>query len=217
MTAAPKAAEPPIAAADETAAVLLLLAAGASCRYGGIKQLADFAGEALVHRTARIALASGARVLVITGANAGLVTAALADLPLAAVEHPAWREGMGSSIAAGIGQLQARYPQASGALLCLADQPLYEGIWLAELLAAHRRSPGSIIATQNGGMPGPPVLFPRDLFAELARWSGPKGPQALLQREAHRVIQVVSPAGVDVDTPDDLQRALEILASARPD
>jgi CTP:molybdopterin cytidylyltransferase MocA len=191
--------------------VLVLLAAGEGRRYGGIKQLADIKGETMVHRTARIALDSGAAVLVVTGANADPVAAALSDLPLTVFHHPAWRDGMGSSLAAGIRQVQIQFPFASGALLCLADQPLLESAWLTDLLAAHRRRPDSIFATETNGVPGPPVLFPHDLFVELGQWSGPKGAQAVLRREAHRVVRLVSPAGIDVDTPDDLRRAREIL------
>lgn len=193
----------------------MLLAAGESARYGGIKQLADFNGEAMVHRTARIALASGAMVLVVAGANADVVTAALSDLPLAVVHHSAWREGMGSSLAAGIGQVQAQFPFASGALLCLADQPLCDSAWLAHLLAAHRRSPDAILATETNGVSGPPVLFPRDLFNELALWSGSNGAKALLQREASRVLRFPHSSGIDVDTPEDLARACEILRARR--
>ncbi|MEW5297437.1 MAG: hypothetical protein WDW36_000645 [Sanguina aurantia] len=93
----------------------------------------------MVHRTARIALASGAKVLVVTGAHATAVTAALSDLPLSIVHHPDWQLGMGSSLAAGVAEVQARFPFASGVLVCLADQPLLDGLWLAGLLAAHRR------------------------------------------------------------------------------
>lgn len=208
---------PIISEHGQRTAVIVLLAAGESRRYGGIKQLADFDGEPMVHRTARIALASGATVLVVTGANADVVTAALADLPLVVAHHPAWRDGMGSSLAAGMRRVQAQFPTASGALLCLADQPLLENAWLAEMLAAHRRRPDHIFATQTDGVPGPPVLFPRDLFHELAQWSGSKGAQAVLLREANRVISFPTPAGIDVDTPEDLHRARKILAARRAD
>jgi molybdenum cofactor cytidylyltransferase len=197
-------------------AALILLAAGESRRYGGIKQLADIDGETMVHRTARIALGSGAAVLVITGANADLVAAAVADLPVLVLNHPAWGDGMGSSLAAGIRHVQSHFPAASAALLCLADQPLLNSAWLADLLAAHRRSPDSILVTETDGVSGPPVLFPRDLFDELAQWSGSKGAQMLLQREAHRVQRLASPAGIDVDTPDDLRRAHDMLDAAKP-
>lgn len=197
-------------AAGSGPAVIVLLAAGESRRYGGIKQLAPFDGEALVHRTARIALASGAAVIVVTGANAPAVTAALADLPARVVHHPGWQEGMGSSLAAGIACVQAGFPAASGALVCLADQPLLESAWLAGLLAAHRRRPDAVLVTKSDRAPGPPVLFPADLFNELARWSGAKGAQVLLQREAHRVLNHASSEGIDVDTPEDLRRAHEM-------
>lgn len=201
----------------EPAPVIVLLAAGESRRYGGVKQLAHLNGEAMVHRSARIALETGAPVLAITGANDEAVEAALADLPLVVVRHRAWREGMGSSLAAGIGQVRVQYPSASGALVCLADQPLFDSAWLEQLMAAHRRRPDMLMVTEAKGVPGPPVVFPGDLFDELAQWSGSKGAQAVLRREAHRVLRFASSAGIDVDTPDDLRRARELLGARRPE
>lgn len=185
-------------------AVIVLLAAGESRRYGGIKQLADIDGEPMVRRAARTALATGANVVVVTGAHAEQVAAALHDLPLLITHHPAWREGMGSSLAAGIRQACQQFASASGALLCLADQPLLDATWLLQLLSRHREKPERILATRHDDVAGPPVLFPRDCFNTLMHWSGDHGAHSLLQREAQRVDFFSTSTNIDVDTPDDL-------------
>ncbi len=196
-------------------AVIVLLAAGESRRYGGIKQLADIEGQPMVRRAACTALDTGAKVIVVTGSHADEIAAALADLPLLITYNPAWRDGMGSSLAAGIRHLHDQFPLASGALLCLADQPLLGASWLVDLLKRHGRKPGLILATEQAGVAGPPVLFPRDCFADLMRWSGADGAQALLKREADRLERFPCDTGIDIDTPEDLQRALAQLAANR--
>lgn len=193
---------------------IVVLAAGEGLRYGGAKQLADVGGEPMLRRVARTALGTGAPVLVVTGARAPQVETALAGLPLQVARHPGWRDGMGSSLAAGIRRLRRFWPDADGALLCLADQPLLDGAMLAHLLQRHRQAPAHILATDHDGKAGPPVLFPRDCLDTLADWSGTRGAQALLEREAARVETFAFGILPDVDTPADLARVYGLLGSS---
>jgi CTP:molybdopterin cytidylyltransferase MocA len=193
--------------------VAVLLAAGEGRRYGSIKQLALIDGEAMVRRSARAVLGSGLAVIVVTGAHAPQVEAAIADLPLRIVRNHAWQEGMGYSLALGIRQLQEDHPAASGALLCLADQPLMDAGRLKAMVDRHRLAQERIVATDNHGTAGPPALFPRDCFDALRNWSGPQGAQALLKREAARVDLFAPFAGIDVDTPEDLRQVLAMIGA----
>jgi len=194
-----------------TSAVIVLLAAGESRRYGGIKQLAEIEGEPMVRRTARTALDTGVALIVVTGAHAEQVEAALAHLPLRIVRHAGWPEGMGSSLAAGIRHLHSQFPAASGALLCLADQPLLDSSTLIQLLARHTQAPLQILATEQASVAGPPVLFPYDCFDTLMTWTGQQGAHTFLEREANRVERFTNQTVIDVDTPEDLRRACDQL------
>lgn len=193
----------------------MLLAAGAGERYGGIKQLALIDGEPMLRRVARGLLGPGAPVVVVTGAHAAEVEPALAGLPVLIERHAGWGEGMGSSLAAGIRRVMTGFPGATGALLCLADQPLLDTPSLQRMLARHRAAADAILATTQGGVDGPPVLFPRDCFGTLANWSGAHGARALLEREAHRVERFAISSMADVDTPADLARVRKALAVHR--
>ena len=202
---------------DVNTPVIVLLAAGEGRRYGGLKQLADIEGQPMLRRTALATLECNVPVIVVTGEGADAVEAVLHALPLSVVRHDGWHEGMGSSLAAGIRRVQAQFPAASGALLCLADQPLVDRVVLTRMLARHHAAPGRILATGQSGVVGPPALFPRDCFATLSRWSGKQGAQALLMQEAARVERFFpragsDPCGIDVDTPDDLRRVRAWLA-----
>ena len=201
----------------DSAPVIVLLAAGESRRFGGIKQLADIDGETMVHRAARTALATGAELIVVTGAHAERVCAALSDLPLHIMHHAGWADGMGSSLAAGIRIVVDHFPQATGALLCLADQPLLATSCYVHMLERHQQTPEQILATAQNGVAGPPALFPKHCFGELMQWSGDRGAQALLRREAGGEALFTWQGMLDVDNPDDLALARSRLAANRLD
>ena len=194
-------------------AAIVLLAAGEGRRFGSVKQLADIDGEPMVRRSARNAIDSGAPVIVVTGADAERVEDALTGLSVHIVRNAAWAEGMGSSLAAGIGELRRLFPQATGALLCLADQPLIEQALFETLLARHRVAGDRILASEHAGVTGPPVLFPCDCFQALVNWSGARGAHALLEHESARVERFSNQGGIDVDTPGDLQRVRAAMGS----
>ena len=197
--------------------VILLLAAGEGSRFGGIKQLADIAGEPMVKRVARMLLALDVPVLAVTGAYADEVEAALDDLPLSIVRCHDWSLGMGHSLAAGTRALTRMYPRASAMMVALADQPLLDSSLLRDMLQRHAQAPERILATAQHGTQGPPALFPRDCFAALSALAGSHGARSVLEQEAGRVERFTSSSLIDIDTPGDLQRALASLRAGTGD
>jgi molybdenum cofactor cytidylyltransferase len=194
--------------ANEVGAVLL--AAGASRRLGAPKQLAEISGETLVRRAARAALEAGcAPVVVVLGAEGDAVEDALRGLPLERVRNEAWREGMASSLRAGLAALEAAAPEGHGALLLLVDQPAVDAALLRRLLARFAEGGGArIAACAYGGGHGAPAIFPRSLFPALAALRGDRGAKALLAARRAELLAVDFPAGeLDVDTAEDLERA----------
>lgn len=199
-----------------TSPIIVLLAAGEGRRYGNIKQLADIEGQPMVRRVARAALEHGVPVIVVTGAHAEHVEAVLDDLPLQIIRHAGWQDGMGSSLAAGIRCVEVSFPQASAALLCLADQPLLGAALVQQMLKRHAKAPERLLVTEQDGISGPPVLFPRDCFAALTTLPGPRGAHVLIEQEAARVERLASINGIDVDTPQDLRHVRDWLATDNP-
>ncbi|MDQ6646986.1 MAG: nucleotidyltransferase family protein [Pseudomonadota bacterium] len=198
------------------APVIVLLAAGASRRYGTPKQLAMVDGEPMLRRVTRIVLGAGVPVIVVVGSQADLVMKSLEALPVQIALCEDWSEGMGNSLAAGARAVQQCFPQASGVLLCLADQPLVKAAMLTRLLQRHQQVPLEILASEYQQALGPPIMFPRDCLAELTRWSGEDGARVLLQRESHRVERCPTASGIDVDTPEALDHINVLLAGNRP-
>ncbi len=179
-----------------------MLAAGPGSRFGGIKQLAEVAGQPLILRTCALAetIAPGA-VHVVLGAQREAIAARLPPA-LRVIAHPEWADGLGSSLAAGIAALD---DHCDAALVLLADQVALRPEALGEMVARWRADPDTVVCAHYGGQPGVPAIFPRRLFAELAGLRGDRGAKAILLRETGPDTQRAMPeAAIDIDTPADL-------------
>lgn len=182
---------------------LLVLAAGAGTRFGSAKQLARINGQPMLRTVLGRAIeVAGNSVSVVLGAHAAEIAPLLGRMPATVVVNQNWREGLASSIRAGIERLPG---SCSAAMLVLADQPTVSAADLQRLVDAWRCAPQSIVAAQYGGIAGAPVIFPRSDFGALRELRGDRGAQLLLRRYEARVIKVPVPAAaVDIDTPEDL-------------
>ncbi|HYB31972.1 MAG TPA: nucleotidyltransferase family protein [Steroidobacteraceae bacterium] len=181
----------------------VVLAAGASTRFGSAKQLVRVAGRPLLHTAVtRAAEVTGHALIVVLGAGAAQLAPLLKHSPGSVVVNREWREGLASSIRAGVARLP---PTCSAVMLVLADQAAVSADDLRRLAGAWRRQPQCIAAARYAGTSGPPVIFPRGVFRELAELRGDAGAHALLRRNRDRVVRVSMPsAAIDVDTPEDL-------------
>jgi molybdenum cofactor cytidylyltransferase len=181
----------------------IVLAAGASTRFGSAKQLARVAGRPLLHTAvARAAEVAGSAVTIVLGARAAELTPLLTHSQASVVINREWREGMASSIRAGVARLPAT---CTAALLMLVDQAAVTAEDLKRLVSAWRRQPEYIVAARYGMTTGVPAIFPRTAFSDLAALRGDVGARVLLQRNPDRVVRVPMPsAAIDIDTPEDL-------------
>lgn len=192
----------------------LVLAAGGSTRMGAINKLtAALDGVPLVARAVDAVLASRVErpVLVVTGHQAEAVAAALGDRPgIRLIHHPAWANGLASSLRAGLAALPEK---VDGVLVCLGDMPRVRPATFDAVLSAFDPAAGALIVVPtHQGRCGHPVLFARRLFGEMADLQGDEGARGLLARHADAVRSVeVTDAGVeiDVDTPAMLSQLEE--------
>ena len=186
---------------------ILILAAGSASRMrGGDKLVEPIAGEALLRRVARRALATGRPVTVALAPDRPARLAALDGLALSRVIVPDPGQGMAASLIGGLATLPATAP----VLLLLADLPELTTEDLQACLAVWADDPQAIPrgADQNG-RPGHPVGFPPDLRVELMALAGDEGARAILARHPARLRLVRLPgahATTDLDTPEDWAR-----------
>ncbi|MGL4401128.1 MAG: nucleotidyltransferase family protein [Luteolibacter sp.] len=190
----------------------IILAAGSATRFGGRKQLLEMNGETLIDRACRTALAAGCRpVLRVLGACANEILQR-PELPdVATLVHRNWSEGMGSSLAAGIGELLKREPKCEAIFILLADQPLVSPELLQQMLHSLDLR-FSMVLCDYGESSGPPALFKRVHFPELMKLTGDRGAKLLAANHPGAVAWLPFPGGLcDIDSKEaweDLQLKL---------
>jgi molybdenum cofactor cytidylyltransferase len=196
----------------------VILAAGASTRMGVPKQLLQFGGETMLRRAASVALKAGCRpVVVVTGADAATSRKALRGLDVREAENQQWESGISSSVRVGIEALVMANPQTAALVLMLCDQPFVTREIIARLVAAHRETGRSIVASRYGGSYGVPALFDKIHFAELTRLKGDAGAKQIIRKHLPKVHLLPFPKGeIDIDTPDDLARLQSTSHSDAP-
>lgn len=190
-----------------TALVGILAAGGSTRMRGRDKLLEDVGGEPLLARQARVARKAGVATLIaLPPANEARMRIARAAgaVPVVVTADP---PGMGDSIAALAAEADRR--NADSLLLMLADMPEIEaGDLRALLMAGSTANPGEVVrAASTDGVPGHPVIFPRESFAGLRRLRGDAGARRIIAA-APSVLLVPLPgrrALVDLDTPEDWQ------------
>jgi len=190
----------------------VVLAAGFSRRCPPGKLLLPWGASSVVGTVAAHLLSAGlGRVLVVVGHEAESVKRALAGLPLEIVPNPAYREGMGTSVAASLDRClnDPGFPSEAGMLLLPADTPFIGVAVLSAAAAAYREGRGDIVAASHAFRRGHPVVFSRRFAAELRK--------ACLEGEGARQVVRAHPEAVfhldagpevleDIDTMEDYGR-----------
>ena len=189
----------------------VILAAGRSTRMGRSKALLRHvpSGHSFVGHLIRIARSSGLDPVLVIGREgdpglAGEVqrhggTLVLNDDP---------DRGQLSSITVGLDAAEAA--GAEGIMVLPVDVPLLSTAVLTLLLRAVDEEHVAIARTTCRGRHGHPVLFTRQVFAELLAADPATGAREVVRADPSRVknIEVDDPGVLfDVDTPDDYRRA----------
>ena len=175
---------------------------------GRPKQLLRLGSRTLLRRTAEEAIASQAgATLVVIGADANLVRNELHGLHVTCVENQRWREGIGTSVSAGVERVARDGSPFDAAVLLTCDQPHVSAATIDRLIAEHESSAKPLVASAYAGTLGVPALFTRAYFDALLRLPGDNGAKDILLRHRDDVAVVEFAAGaVDLDTPADYDR-----------
>lgn len=182
---------------------IILLAAGNSARLGQPKQLLPFGRTTLLRHAAETAVAASlGPVIVVVGAVEERCRQALLGLPVMIVANPAWEDGMGGSIAAGMSAIDETSHRAAIIMLC--DQPAITPVMLRSLEEHQRTTGKSLVASQYGGTLGPPAFFTADYFPRLRLLHGREGAKSLFQDQSDLSSLARPEAAFDIDIEDDL-------------
>lgn len=182
----------------------VILAAGISSRMGEAKQLLRLAdntvlGQVLENvRNSRVA-----DIVLVLGHQAEKIKEQIRTENLTVVINESFRQGMGTSLRAGLAALP---PEVDAALIVLADQPFIRPITLDLLTDQYRRSNAQIVIPTYKGFRGNPVLLGRSVFSEVMALTGDIGCRAIFGNHLEGIIKLpVEDIGIllDMDSKDD--------------
>ena len=184
----------------------VVLAAGLASRMGRNKLTTLLDGKPLLRHAVEAAVSShAAQVIVVTGKDARDVEAALADLPVRFVRNAEYRQGLSTSLKAGLNAVPA---EMDGAVVLLGDMPGVESVLVDKLIAAFDPHEGrAIVVPTHAGKRGNPVLWARRFFPEILALQGDVGARHLIATYEDGVCEVEAGDDgplVDIDTPEAL-------------
>jgi len=185
----------------------IVLAAGMSTRMGTAKQLLQLGDRTLLAtvldnlRESRVD-----QIVVVLGYSAESIRREVALDDVSVVLNEAYREGMGTSLRAGLAALDAR---TQAVLIVLADQPFVRPATLDLLIAQYTEKKPQIVIPVHRGFRGNPVLLDRSVFPELRQLAGDVGCRAIFGSHSENILKVpVDDAGIllDADTAADFEK-----------
>lgn len=227
----------------------VILAAGLGSRMQGkTKQLLPFKGKPFIAHTVQTALNctqgrewhSAERgqsedeyllngCVLVLGHEAENIQAVISDMVkgacargnFAVCVNKDYRQGQGTSLAAGLGACQKLFAAMNepldGVLVLQGDQILVQSATILTLLAAFMQKNENICAIRPkyNGIAGNPVLLGAELFGEIAALHEDIGARDILKRHAQNVCFVpVDDEGVlrDIDTQEEYAQLLQEIA-----
>ena len=187
---------------------IVILAAGASTRLGKPKQLLQYHGKTLLNHAVNEATnAKADAVVVILGKNADLFQNEIDKEKVHVVINKDWEEGMASSVRLGLDALLNRKPYMDAVIFMVCDQPHISSSVLNELITTQQKTTKQIVTCDYGESIGPPALFHKKYFRELAKLNGDVGARNIIQQNMHDVATILFPEGkIDIDTNDDYEK-----------
>jgi len=185
----------------------ILLAAGESKRMGELKQLMPFGQNTTIVEQAIDNLLSSAvsEVIVVVGYRAEEVIKNIVGKPVKIAINPNYRQGMSTSIIAGLNLVDSR---AQAVMLTLGDQPLINSQTINRLIEEfHNHDRGIAIPTYQGRR-GHPIIFAIKYKEKLLELKGDIGGRQIVKDHPDDILEVAVNAGgiiTDIDTISDYQ------------
>ena len=184
----------------------VLLAAGRSERMGrNNKLLLNVDGIPLVRKSAINILNSNVTSMtVVTGFDENKIVNALNGLNVNFVKNINFREGLSSSLKAGLANIT---PSPSAVIICLADMPKIQPEHINQLIENFNPLKGwEICIPTNNGKRGNPVLIGNRFFPYIFETNGDFGAKQIMKQHSDKIVEVeigTSDIHFDIDTQDE--------------
>jgi molybdenum cofactor cytidylyltransferase len=167
-------------------------AAGMSTRMGEQnKLLMTYRGKSLIEHAVDTLLDSRvSEIIVVAGFEGDKLKAALGGRPVTIIDNPDYREGMSTSIKAG---LSAISHEATAIMIYLADQPMLQPSDVNQIIAAHteaREAGKTIVVPFHQGQRGNPVIMDASFKGAIMDVAGDVGCRKVIKRNPDKVFIV---------------------------
>ena len=184
--------------------VAIILAAGESRRMGETKQLLPFAGKTMIECVvAAFDLSSVDEIVVVLGYRAGEIAAKISHSRVRVVKNADYKDGMFTSVQAGLRELPVK---TKVAMIALADQPKLRAATVQMLLD---KFTGQILVPSFSGRQGHPLLLSSRYVPEILAMSASLTLKHFLANHPNDLSRlVVEDEGVlvDIDDRSDYER-----------
>lgn len=195
-------------------AVAVVLAAGKSSRMGSNKLLLVVGGRTILDRVLDALEASVVdEIVVVLGHDPEAIEAIVEAHGVNPVLNIKYEKGMTSSFQAGL-----RETAAESAFLVLGDQLGLDPALLDVMMELMASDPEALVVSPvNNGRRGHPVLFRRALFPEILDLKEKEMIKDIVDRHEneHRTVEGDMWCTMDVDTPEDFERAVRLFEASR--
>jgi molybdenum cofactor cytidylyltransferase len=183
----------------------VVLAAGRADRIGEQKSLLPLGGKPALQWVLESALASDLHeiVCVVRDLEAVRRRISLVDERLYWLTNYVADQGQSTSLIAGLWAID---PKSDGALILAGDQPMIRPELINSLVKGSENRNALIVAPSFQGQIRNPVLFRRDLFAELLQLTGDRAGQGLIEKYRKKTALVEwndEVSFMDIDDRDD--------------
>jgi molybdenum cofactor cytidylyltransferase len=198
----------------------LVPAAGMSTRLGRNKLLLPFNGRPLIAHAVDTLLASKLdEIIVVVGHESDRVKEAIGQRRVKIVENPRYREGLSTSVSAGLVAVSSR---ARAILIYLADQPLVEPEEINLLISSFDEADKAnkrIVVPFFRGQRGNPVLVSSAYKASMVSISGETGCRRVIKQNPGEVLTIEMETDHvlrDMDTIEDYERIVAEQQNSLP-
>lgn len=199
----------------------IILAAGESKRFGAPKQLLQLGGRCLIEWVLQAALESNLdRVVLVLGCEHERIRSGLrawtAHPKYELLVNPDHRDGMSTSLKAGVARIQNGFPSA---MFLLGDQPLVDAALIDLLLTRFTETEAPICVPTHRGTRGNPTLFASALYPAILNLAGDRGARDLIAAHPDQVLAVEIPdpaVFLDIDRLEDVEPIARLLKSRQP-
>jgi len=166
----------------------LLLAAGASKRFGRPKLLLPLGNSTILERSLDNLLDSKVtEVIVVIGYHANEARRLIASKPVKIVVNRDYRQGMSTSLRAGLDMVSSH---ATAIMIALADLPFITTAAVDTLIEAFKYSNKGIIVPVHKSKRGHPVILSTKYKDELSRLKGDVGGRETIRRHSDDILEV---------------------------